>query len=85
MKPSAFAYHCPTTVDDVVGALAELGDEAKILAGGQSLVPMLNLRLAKFDHLIDIGRVPALQGVERVNGSLVIGAATRDVVIEIDP
>src|SRR6476469_9981315 len=84
MKPAPFAYHAPTTVADVVSALDTLGDEAKVLAGGQSLVPMLNLRLARFEHLVDIGRVAELRGVERSNGHLRVGAATRDVVIERD-
>jgi carbon-monoxide dehydrogenase medium subunit len=84
MKPAPFEYHAPTTVAEVVGLLAELGDEAKILAGGQSLVPMLNLRLARFQHLVDIGRVPELRGIERRNGHVTIGAATRDAVIERD-
>src|SRR6478752_6912119 len=60
MKPAPFAYHAPTTVADVVSALDTLGDEAKVLAGGQSLVPMLNLRLARFEHLVDIARVVPL-------------------------
>ena len=84
MKPAPFQYHAPTTVADVVAALDELGDEAKILAGGQSLVPMLNLRLARFEHLVDIGRVAELRGVERRNGHVSIGAATRDVIVERD-
>ena len=84
MKPAPFQYHAPSTVAEVVAALDELGDEAKILAGGQSLVPMLNLRLASFEHLVDIGRVAELRGVERANGHVSIGAATRDVVVERD-
>ena len=84
MKPAPFQYHAPTTVDDAVQLLAELGDEAKVLAGGQSLVPMLNLRLARFEHLVDIGRIGELRGIERRNGSLVIAAGTRDSVIEFD-
>jgi aerobic carbon-monoxide dehydrogenase medium subunit len=84
MKPAPFEYHVPTTVAEVVTTLAELGDDAKVLAGGQSLVPMLNLRLARFEHLVDIGRVPELRGIERRNGHVTIGAATRDVVIEGD-
>jgi len=82
VKPATFEYHAPTTVAEVVTTLAELGDEAKLLAGGQSLVPMLNLRLARFEHLVDIGRVPELRGIERTNGHVTIGAATRDAVIE---
>ena len=85
MKPAPFEYHAPTTVDDALAILVDLGDDAKVLAGGQSLVPMLNLRLARFDHLVDIGRIDELRGIERVNGSLRVGAGTRDSVIEFDP
>ena len=69
MKPAPFEYHAPTTVDEAVGLLRELGDEAKVLAGGQSLIPMLNLRLARFEALIDIGRVASLRDIERVERS----------------
>ena len=62
MKPAPFEYHAPATVDEVVAMLHELGDEAKVLAGGQSLIPMLNLRLARFETLIDIGRVARRSG-----------------------
>ncbi len=85
MKPAPFEYHAPTTIAEVVTTLSELGDDAKVLAGGQSLVPMLNLRLARFEHLVDVGRVPELRGIERRNGHVTIGAATRDAVIERDP
>ena len=86
MKPAPFEYHAPTTVDEALGLLAELGDEAKVLAGGQSLVPMLNLRLARFDHLVDIGRIEELRGHRAPQRRrCVIGAGTRDSVIEFDP
>ena len=62
--------------------LSEHGDEAKVLAGGQSLVPMLALRLARFGHLVDLNRVEELTGVSRVNGSLRIGAMTRHRTVE---
>lgn len=62
--------------------LAELGEGAKLLAGGQSLVPMLALRLAVFDHLVDLGGVEELRGIERVDGSLRIGATTTQAAIE---
>ena len=68
MKPAPFEYHAPETVADVVGLLAEHGDDAKPLAGGQSLVPMLALRLARFGHLVDLNRVDGLRGVERHDG-----------------
>ncbi|OBF59820.1 carbon monoxide dehydrogenase [Mycobacterium sp. 852002-53434_SCH5985345] len=84
MKPSAFEYHRPDTIDDAVGLLAELGDDAKILAGGQSLVPMLAMRLAYFDHLIDISRLPELQGIERRGSEMWIGAGTTETTVGAD-
>ena len=82
MKPAPFHYHRPETAADAVALLGELGDGAKVLAGGQSLIPMLALRLAVFDHLVDIGRVDGLSGIERRNGSLWIGAGTTDASVE---
>ena len=82
MKPAPFEYHAPETVADAVTLLAELGDGAKVLAGGQSLVPMLALRLAVFEHLVDIGRVAELRGIERRDDALWIGAATTQASIE---
>lgn len=82
MKPAPFDYHAPPTVADAVKLLAELGDEAKVLAGGQSLVPMLALRLAVFDHLVDVGRIDELSGIERRDGSLWVGAGTTDAAVE---
>ena len=82
MKPTAFDYHAPTTAAEAVGLLAELGDEAKVLAGGQSLIPMLALRLAVFEHLVDVGRIDGLAGIERRNGSLWIGAGTTEAAVE---
>jgi aerobic carbon-monoxide dehydrogenase medium subunit len=84
VKPAPFQYHAPETLGDAVALLADLGDEAKVLAGGQSLVPMLALRLAVFDHLVDVGRVEELRGIERRNGSLWIGAATTQARVEQD-
>lgn len=84
MKPAAFEYHRPDTVEDAVGLLAELGDDAKILAGGQSLVPMLAMRLAYFDHLIDISRLAELQGIERRGEELWIGAGTTETAVGTD-
>jgi carbon-monoxide dehydrogenase medium subunit len=82
MKPAAFEYHRPSTAAEAVDMLAALGDGAKVLAGGQSLVPMLALRLAVFDDLVDIGRIPELTGIERRNGSLWIGAGTTEAAVE---
>ena len=84
MKPAPFAYHAPPTVADAVSVLAEFGDEAKVLAGGQSLVPMLALRLARPAHLVDVNGVAELAGVRRENGHLVVGATTRHARLERD-
>jgi carbon-monoxide dehydrogenase medium subunit len=82
VKPAPFEHHAPATTEEAVGLLAELGDGAKVLAGGQSLIPMLALRLAVFDHLVDLGRVEGLSGIERRNGSLWVGAGTTQATIE---
>ena len=65
MKPATFDYHRAYTVDEAVGLLRELGDDAKILAGGQSLAPMMNFRLARPSALVDINRIPDLAHVRR--------------------
>ena len=85
MKPAPFDYHAPETVEDCLSVLAQHGDEAKILAGGQSLVPMLALRLARPEVLVDVNRVRELAAVRRENGSLVVGATTRHATLESDP
>jgi aerobic carbon-monoxide dehydrogenase medium subunit len=82
LKPSRFEYHRPATVDEAVGQLAELGEDAKLLAGGQSLVPLLSLRLTSVEHLIDLNRIGELQGVTHENGTLRVGAMTRQAAIE---
>lgn len=82
MKPAPFEYHAPETAGDVVALLSEHGDTAKVLAGGQSLIPMLALRLAFFDHLIDIGRVDGLRGMERRGDNFWIGAGTTEAAVE---
>jgi aerobic carbon-monoxide dehydrogenase medium subunit len=84
MKPAPFAYHAPTTVADAVSALAEYGDEAKVLAGGQSLVPMMALRLSRPAHLVDVNGVAELAGARREDGHLVVGAVTRHSALERD-
>ncbi|MER6529774.1 xanthine dehydrogenase family protein subunit M [Streptomyces sp. NPDC001508] len=76
MIPPAFEYTRPHSVDEAVRALAEAGDEAKVLAGGQSLLPLLRLRLAFPELVVDIGRIPELRGVREDGDSLVIGALT---------
>jgi carbon-monoxide dehydrogenase medium subunit len=84
VKPGPFTYHAPDTLDEAVALLGELGDEAKVIAGGQSLMPLLAMRLAAVDHLVDVGRVSQLRGHERRNGTLTVRAATRDAVLERD-
>ena len=74
MKPARFAYTAPETVEGVLDALEQFGDEAKVLSGGQSLVPMMNFRLARPEVIVDIGRVGGLDGMSLVNGTLRIGA-----------
>jgi aerobic carbon-monoxide dehydrogenase medium subunit len=75
VKPPPFAYHAPTDVDEAIALLAELGEDGKVLAGGQSLVPMMNLRLATPAAVVDISRLDALSDVEVADGSIRVGAA----------
>ena len=82
MIPSAFDYHAPGTLDEAVGLLERLGDEAKVLSGGQSLLPLLKLRLGDAGHLVDIGRIPGLTGIAEAGGFLRIGGATREADLE---
>jgi aerobic carbon-monoxide dehydrogenase medium subunit len=81
MKPPPFAYHDPETVADVIGLLGRL-DNARLLAGGQSLMPMLNMRYVLPDHLIDLNRVEGLSYIRDVGGALEIGAMTRQRDLE---
>ncbi len=76
MIPGSFDYHCPSTVEEATALLADLGDEARPLAGGHSLVPMMKLRLAPLEHLVDLGRIDSLRGVTEEAGGLTIGAMT---------
>lgn len=84
MKAAPFAYHRADTVKDAVELLAEYGDDAKILAGGQSLVPMLAMRLTHFEHLVDISRVPELQGIDLVDDEVVVAAGTPHALVGLD-
>src|SRR5260221_3164266 len=81
MKPAPFIYHDPRTLGDALGLLAQL-DNAKLIAGGQSLGPMLNLRYVMPDHLIDLNRVEGLSGIQASSDALDIGAMTRQRVLE---
>jgi aerobic carbon-monoxide dehydrogenase medium subunit len=85
VKPAPFEYHAPATAEEAVTLLRDLGDDAKVIAGGQSLVPMLALRLARFEHLVDIARIAELNGISRHNGTLTVRATTTDAVVERDP
>ncbi|MEU6379047.1 FAD binding domain-containing protein [Streptomyces sp. NPDC046909] len=82
MKPAPFEYRVPDTAEEAVALLAELGDEAKAIAGGQSLVPMLALRLAAFGHLVDLRRLDELRGIEHQGQAVWIGAGTTQAAIE---
>jgi carbon-monoxide dehydrogenase medium subunit len=81
MKPPPFQYHDPRTVSEAVGLLSQL-DNAKLLAGGQSLMPMLNMRFVLPDHIIDLNRIDGLAYIKETGGALEIGAMTRQRDIE---
>jgi CO/xanthine dehydrogenase FAD-binding subunit len=85
MKPAAFEYVVANSVEQAVAALAQAGGDAKILAGGQSLVPMLNFRLLRPAILIDINRIPGLSFIEDAGDAVKIGALTRHHQIETSP
>ena len=85
MKPVDFTYHRAASVDDAVERLAASGDGAKLIGGGQSLGPMLNLRLARPGTLIDISSIEALRGIESARESVIAGAATTHAEIEDRP
>jgi carbon-monoxide dehydrogenase medium subunit/6-hydroxypseudooxynicotine dehydrogenase subunit alpha len=85
LKPSSFEYEAPGEVDEALEILARVGDDGKVLAGGQSLVPLLNFRLAAPAHLVDINGVSGLSYVRRSDGWLNIGAMTRQSVLERSP
>jgi aerobic carbon-monoxide dehydrogenase medium subunit len=76
VKPAPFDYHCPGDLAEAIAILQQYGDEAKVLAGGQSLIPLLSLRLSRFDHLVDLQAVEGLRGVTVVDGSIRVGAMT---------
>ncbi len=82
MKPPRFEYLAPRALDEALGALAMHGDRAKILAGGQSLIPLLNFRLAHPDVVVDINRVGELAYVREADGDVAIGALTRQHAVE---
>src|SRR6266699_1060646 len=80
--PAAFDYHRATTVGEAIALLQQYGDEAKILAGGHSLLPTMKLRLAQPAHLVDIGRISGLSYIREDNGVVAVGAMTTYSTIE---
>jgi CO/xanthine dehydrogenase FAD-binding subunit len=81
VKPSRFEYHAPATVEETFTLLSSLED-AKVLAGGQSLVPLLNFRLARPAHLVDINRIPGLDRIYERDGGVAVQALTRQSAVE---
>jgi carbon-monoxide dehydrogenase medium subunit len=85
MIPAAFEYHAPKSVKEAVGLLQEHGDDAKVLAGGHSLLPIMKFRLAQPKVVVDIGRIPGLDGIAATKDGVTIGAlATHDAVEHSD-
>jgi aerobic carbon-monoxide dehydrogenase medium subunit len=85
LKPARFAYARPDTIEDALALLDEHGYDAKIISGGQSLVPMMNLRLARPDVLVDVNRLQGLNRISTANGTLAIGALTRQDEVARSP
>ncbi len=85
MKPAPFEYHRPETLDEALAIMAEHGDQARPLAGGQSLLPLLAMRLVRPNHLVDLHRLAALRGIAVAGGRVTIGAMTRQSDVESDP
>jgi len=82
MIPASFDYHSPKTLPEALALLGQFGDEAKVLSGGQSLLPLLKLRFAQPAHLVDIGRIPGLDYIKEEGGVLKIGALAREAALE---
>ena len=85
MIPTAFDYLAPTSVEDALSALAQHGDDAKIIAGGQSLLPVLRMRLNAPEVLIDLGKIDSLRGIRDDGDAIVIGAMTPHAAVGKDP
>ena len=85
MYPAPFEYFAPGTVEEALELLARYGDDAKVLAGGQSLIPMMKLRIAAPRFLIDVNRISSLTGIREVGGRLVLGAMCRHAEIASSP
>jgi len=82
MIPRSFEYYSPRTLDEAIGLLKKLGPDAKLLSGGQSLIPMMKLRLLSPEHIVDINRIPGLDYITETDGHLRIGALTREHELE---
>lgn len=82
MIPASFEYHAPTSIGEATRLLASLGDDAKVLSGGQSLIPLMKLRLATPKHVVDINGIPDLAYIREADGVLGIGALTRESDLE---
>jgi carbon-monoxide dehydrogenase medium subunit len=82
MIPGPFDYHSPKSLSEAVGLLSQHRGKAKVLSGGQSLLPLLKLRLGSADHLVDIGRIPGLEYIKEEGGTLKIGGRTRESALE---
>ena len=85
MIPAPFEYLAPTTVEDALAALAEHGDDAKILGGGQSLLPVLRMRLNAPEMVIDLGKIESIRGIRDDGDAIVIGAMTTHATVGSDP
>ena len=83
MIPGVFEYHAPSSLGEATALLAKLGDDAKVLSGGQSLIPLMKLRLAAPHHVIDINGLPGLAYVREDGGALRIGGLTREADLEV--
>jgi aerobic carbon-monoxide dehydrogenase medium subunit len=82
MIPAPFDYHRPGTLQEAIGLLTRYGAEAKVLAGGMSLLPAMKLRLTSLGHIVDIGRIPGLEYIREEAGMVRIGAGTRQCILE---
>jgi carbon-monoxide dehydrogenase medium subunit len=85
MKPPKFDYHAPTTLEEAIALLGRYGGDAKVLAGGQSLMPLLNFRLSRPAALVDLNRVEGLAGIREADGWVSFGAMTRQRTVEFSP
>ncbi len=85
MIPAQFDYVAPTTIEEALSALSEHGDDAKIIAGGQSLLPVLRMRLNAPEMVIDLGKIDSLRGIRDDGDAIVIGAMTQHSVVGSDP